>query len=87
MKVLEGTFNQKKALIAAFSVIVKSSRRFVCSSGGGAGVVERVKVGELLEIVELWPGLYTAACCWRTLALSAGEAEGCCGHQAGMVEL
>ena len=43
-------------------------------------MVERVKVGELLEIVELWPGLYTAACCWRTLALSAGE-EGCCGHQ------
>ena len=27
------------------------------------GVVERVKVGELLEIVELCPGLYTAVHC------------------------
>ena len=27
-----GTFNQKKTLVAAFSVIVKSSRRFVASS-------------------------------------------------------
>ena len=29
MKVLVGAFNQEKALIGAFSVIVKTSRRFV----------------------------------------------------------
>ena len=36
------------------------------SAGGPAwwcGVVKRVKVGELLEIVELCPGLYTAVHC------------------------
>ena len=36
------------------------------------GVVERVKVGELLEIVELCPGLYTAACLLYTAALCRG---------------
>ena len=29
VKVLAGTFNQEKALVGAFSVIVKYSRRFV----------------------------------------------------------
>ena len=41
-KVLVGTFNLEKALVGAFSVIVKSSRTFVCSCraggpGGGGG--------------------------------------------------
>ena len=32
MKALVGAFNKEKALVGAFSVIVKSSRRFVASS-------------------------------------------------------
>ena len=32
VKTIVGAFNQEKALVMVFSVIVKSSRRFVCSS-------------------------------------------------------
>ena len=41
MKALVGTFNQEKALalVWAFSVIVKSSRTFVCSSSKNSGCV------------------------------------------------
>ena len=41
MKVLVGAFNQEKALVGAFSVIVKPSRRFVASSSvlAAAGAV------------------------------------------------
>ena len=38
MKALEGAFNQKKALVEAYSLIVKSSRSFVRSSNIQAGV-------------------------------------------------
>ena len=44
MKVLVGSFNQEKALVRAFSVIMKSSRTFVSSSngeGGSVGVIMR----------------------------------------------
>ena len=46
-KVLLGTFNQEKALVEAFSLIVKSSLRFVFSSSSEAarhgGAKERGK--------------------------------------------
>ena len=44
MKALVATFNQEKALVEAFSMIVKSTRRSVASStrdaGAGGGVAE-----------------------------------------------
>ena len=49
-------------------------------------MVERVKVGELLEIVELCPGLYTAACPWCTV-YTATLCRGGGGLLSGMVEL
>ena len=35
VKTLIDAFNQEKALVGAFSVIVNSSRSYVCSSSGG----------------------------------------------------
>ena len=45
MKTVVGAFNQEKALVGAFSVIVKSSRISVCSSSvAGAAVLRNVRM-------------------------------------------
>ena len=45
MKTVVGPFNQEKALVGAFSVIVKSSRTSVCSSSvEGAAVLRNVRM-------------------------------------------
>ena len=49
MKAQLGTFNQKQALVVAFSVIVKSSRRFVWSSTGDPPDVVHGDVGGVDE--------------------------------------